>query len=139
MPVLRDCPQLDGPFQRNGQGCWFVRLRSKPPQSRNHSSTDPKVCESQRWNAHQRKTGGDASTSTSVSLPPIETVHVGVGENSIHGLCSGASRHNRSKGQPFDEVCVCVCVCVCVWQALWWYQSRLESPRKTSSQISHLR
>jgi hypothetical protein len=30
VPVLRACPQLDGPHQTNGNGCWYVRLQKGP-------------------------------------------------------------------------------------------------------------
>ena len=64
MPVLRGCPQLDGPFQRDGKGCWFVRLRSK---SKQHDTG----CEFERQDVH---------TTASLSPPPVKIVHVGVGE-----------------------------------------------------------
>ena len=85
VPVLRGCPQLDGPFQKNGQGCWFVRLKSKKPKSKQiDTGTGP--CESEKRAKQQRQVVG--CTSASPVVPPLKIVRVGVGKKqTLRNMC----------------------------------------------------
>ena len=72
VPVLRACPQLDGPHQHNGNGCWYVRLqRAAGDRSPAHEAGDAADEAEQQGQA-------EATAVYSASLP-VEIVHVALG------------------------------------------------------------
>lgn len=104
VPVLCGCPKLDGPFQKNGQGCWFVRLKSKTPKSKQHD-TGTGACESEKRAEQQRVVVG--RTAASLCVPPVKIVHVGVGEKQPLGYHASSERNaTTTSGQLIGALLV---------------------------------
>lgn len=99
VPVLRGCPKLDGPYQKNGQGCWFVRLKSKTPKSKQRD-TGTGACESEKRAEQQRVVVG--RTSASLCVPPVKIVHVGVGEKQPLGYRASGEQNAATTSGAID-------------------------------------